>query len=78
MALLNIENFKLITKEKNNIHQKTDAKYTYFDIQGKRYFQIDTFGTAERKNPHKCSQSVQLDKEMAKDLILILQKVFKI
>ena len=78
MALLDNKNFKLIMKEKNNIHQKTSAEYTYFDLQGKTIFQIDTFGTVGRKNPHKCSQSIQIDKDMAKDLVPILKKIFGI
>lgn len=78
MALLDNKNFKLVNKQKNNVHQKTTAEYTYFDVQGNRFFQIDTFGTVGRQNPHKCSQSIQIDKDMAKDLILILQKTFKI
>lgn len=78
MALLDNKNFKLIMKERNNVHQKTAAEYTYFDMQGKKIFQIDTFGSASRENPHKCSQSIQIDKDMATDLISILKRIFEI
>lgn len=43
-----------------------------------KYFQIDTYGTAERVMPEKASQSIQLEKEMAEVLVAMLRREFHI
>ena len=77
MAKIVKERLKRIEKERNNVHQEVQATYTIFDKDGERYFQIDTYGRDDREMPEKISQSVQIDKEMALELIKLLNDAFK-
>lgn len=73
MARIMKENFKKIQKERNNVHIPARSTYSVFKtVDGKKYFQIDTFGTTERMNPEKISQSIQFDAEFATELIRII------
>ena len=63
MAQIDIETIKRINKEKNSLHTKVFTTYTSFEYGGKRYFQLDTYGRADRKIPEKISQSIQLDED---------------
>lgn len=76
MALINIEQFNRIEKNRNTVHKMTVATFTIFEDNGQKYFQIDTYGTAERVMPEKVSQSIQLDKSMGKELVDILKSEF--
>ncbi len=77
MALLNTNYISEIDKTRNMVHKPVEATYTVFDEGGKKYFQIDTYGSPERKIPDKISQSIQIDEDMARFLIEELQKTFK-
>lgn len=74
MALIDKEHFNRMDKTRNSIHKPTVATYMVFEEDGSKYFQIDTYGTAERAIPDKVSQSIQLNKAMAEALIEILQR----
>ena len=76
MALLKKENIEKIEKIRNTVHQSVQATYTTFDKSGEKYFQIDTYGSSDRKMPEKISQSIQMDREMAIFLIELLKKEF--
>lgn len=78
MALIHTEQFNRVEKNKNTVHKPTVATFTVFQNSGAKYFQIDTYGTAERVMPEKESQTIQLDKSMAKMLIDILKHEFSI
>lgn len=78
MALITKENIEKIDKERNSVHGKVRASYTYFQNGGKTIFQIDTYGSTTREQKDKISQSIQLDSESAKKLIKILAAVFNI
>lgn len=77
MALLKTNYILKIDKTRNTIHKPVEATYTVFDEGGKRFFQIDTYGSPERKIPDKISQSIQIDEDMARFLVEELQKTFK-
>jgi hypothetical protein len=77
LALINANSFKKVPKERNIIHKDVDATYTIFkDENGKKYFQIDTYGSKDRKIIGKISQSIQFDIESAKILVTLLNKEF--
>ena len=76
MAKIVKERLKRIEKERNNVHQEVQATYSIFDKDGERYFQIDTYGKDDREMPEKISQSFQIDKEMASELINLLNVAF--
>lgn len=78
MALLHTEQFDKGEKTRNTVHKPTAATFTVFENEGQKYFQIDTYGTAERAMPEKVSQSIQLDKSMAKVLAEILRREFSL
>ena len=50
---------------------------TIFEDEGKRYFQIDTYGRATRDMPEKISQTIQIDRQSAMKLISLLAETFK-
>lgn len=78
MAQISLDSIKKIEKYRNTVHDKVHATYTVFEMSGKKYVQIDTYGRIDRENPEKLSQSFQLDAEAAKFLIGILQKEFEL
>ena len=60
-------------KEKSIIKQSyVTATYSVNTEEG--LFQIDTYGKSTRKNPNKISQTFQIDKESAQQLIALLEK----
>ena len=67
-----------VDKERNSIHAEVDAKYTVFDLDGQRFLQIDTYGKPGRIMPEKISQSIQIDKSMAKYMIELLKIEFNL
>lgn len=76
MALLLADKLSRTEKERNSIHKPTTATYSTFVLQGKRYLQIDTYGSDDRVMPEKVSQSIQFDEETAKIIVELLKKEF--
>lgn len=75
MAL--IEKMSKGYKERKNIHKKTEATYFLIvDNEGRKYLQIDTFGSTDREIQGKVSQSIQLSPEAINQLKEILLKEF--
>jgi len=76
MALVtNIEELKM---ERNLVHGEVSCTFSAFTAEdGKKYVQLDTYGSPTRKIRGKKSQSVQLASEAAKELIAILQREFR-
>lgn len=77
MAKVNVVNLTRRDKERNTIQTETEASYTIFEMDGKRYFQIDTYGTRYRKEQGKVSQVLQFDEESVKLLIKLLTTEFR-
>ena len=76
MAL--VRKFEKATLEKHKVHGEVDGTYTTFQCGGgKHYFQIDTYGSPERKLKGK-SQKIQLDVGAARKLISLLKAEFPI
>ena len=76
MALIDVSQMKLEGKERNTVHDTVKATYTIFEKDGKKYFQIDTYGRPNRDIPDKISQTIQLDRKSAINLIELLANVF--
>jgi hypothetical protein len=75
MALLR----EIEKKEPQNpkIHSEINGSYQTFEIPGDRkYIQIDTYGSKNRKFPGKISQSLQFDEKSAREFFEILRKEF--
>jgi hypothetical protein len=73
MAL--VKNLESVTKERNSVHGPVDCAYTIFAANdGKRYLQLDTFGSRSRKIAGKISQSMQFDEDLAHQLVRIINE----
>lgn len=78
MALLDIHLFTKLEKTRNSVHKPVEATYTVFQEKEKTSFQIDTYGTPGRAMPGKVSQSIQVDEVMARHLLDLLKKEFRL
>ena len=78
MARIDINNFERISKERNNVHGTVISSYSVFEINGEKYFQIDTYRSTDKQISGKKPQTIQFDKNAAKRIVEILRKEFKI
>ena len=74
MAL--IEGFAERSIERPRLHEPTRCRYAVVDVAGSRRLQLDTYGSRDRVELDKVSQSVQLDLDSARELIAIIYRVF--
>jgi hypothetical protein len=74
MAL--IKSFEHKAMDRNSIHDGIGATYTTFERDGRKFIQVDSYGSAEREIPGKKSQSLQLDEKSARQLFDILRDCF--
>lgn len=74
MAL--VRRFEHKRMERNSLHKEIAATYSAFGMDDKRIVQIDTYGSVDREIPGKKSQTIQLDREGAENLYLILRNEF--
>ena len=63
---------------RNTVHDEIPATYTAFEIDGRKFVQVDSYGRNDREMPGKKSQSFQLDGDGAKALVAILRHEFGI
>ena len=75
MARIDLNEIDKVTKQHNTVHEKVYSTYSLFTAD-KKYFQIDTYGKADRKIPGKLSQTIQFDEKSAKLLVELLAKEF--
>ncbi len=73
-----IRKFVKIDKIRNSIHFEVECTYCIFDEQGKKYIQIDTYGTDQRQVRNQASQNIQFDKDTAIQLVNMLKTEFDI
>lgn len=78
MAQISPKSIEKIEKTRNTLHERVSASYTVFEKDGRKYFQLDTYGRDDRENPEKISQSIQLDEETARYLVRLLINEFDI
>lgn len=75
MAL--IRELKELMLERDVPHDEVDCTYSIImDDQGKRYLQIDIYGSKARQMPGKKSQSVRLSPEAIQQLTRIIADRF--
>ena len=65
-----------LEKERQAIHRPTECSASAFRANGRAYLQLDTFGSATRKQPGKTSQSLQFTEESAAELKRLIEEVF--
>lgn len=75
MAL--VRGFERRDLERNTIHVETDCTYTSFvGPDGRKYFQLGTYGSPTRKRKGSMSQVIQFDEAAAQALMEILRDEF--
>ena len=75
MAL--IRELKEITKDRQTVHGSVECAYSVFTgADGRRYLQLETFGSKERKIPGKTSQAIQLNESSAAELKRLIEETF--
>lgn len=73
MAL--VKKIKHQALERDSAHSEVECTYdVLIDKEGRRYLQLDTYGSAERQMKGKKSQSLRLSLEAIEELKLILSK----
>ena len=73
MAL--VTRLERMTKERNSVHTPVDCVYTVFSgSDGRRYLQLDTFGSRNRQIVGKVSQSIQFGRDAAFELKRIIEE----
>ena len=78
MAKINIKTMVKQDKARYSIQEEVEAKYSVFEKDGEKFFQIDTYGRSNRVETEKSSQIIQLDERSVKELIKLLVKEFNI
>ncbi len=76
MAL--IRNFEAFELERTQLHVEVEARWAAYEIDGVGFVQINTYGRADREMPGKVSQTIQLDRRGAEQLIGILRRTFRL
>ena len=74
MAL--VKRFGKLEGERHQLHDEVEARYAVFERDGRSFVQINTYGRSTREVPDKVSQSIQLDRDGAEQLVAILRKQF--
>lgn len=77
MARINVNE---MSKENSTarVHQLVKCSFKVFNHNYKKYIQIDTYGTNQRQDIGKISQSIQFDRDSAIALIKLLKKEFEV
>lgn len=66
-----------VPKERNQLHSETSCSACRYEApSGKAVLQLDTHGSPTRKFPGKTSQSLQFDRDGAKELVAAIRRVF--
>ena len=58
------------------VHGEVECGYGTFEDRGRRFLQLDTYGSADRAIPGKVSQTFHLDEEGARELKKLLLESF--
>ena len=75
MAL--VRSIKTKTKERQKLHEDTTCFASVFtDDRGRRYIQLDTYGSKGRRMPDKVSQAMQFNKASAGQLKGLIEEVY--
>jgi hypothetical protein len=74
MAL--ISRFERYQPDRHSRHEAIDCLWFAFDADGDRILQLRTDGSSLRKVPGKASQTIQLDRGAAEQLLEVLTTTF--
>lgn len=72
-----ITSIEKLEKEKHNVHAKAPCTYSIIiDEQGRRYLQIDAYGSDQRQIKGKISYTMQFNEDSARRLKGLIGEVF--
>jgi hypothetical protein len=75
MALVN--EITKSTKERQKLHDETTCLSSVFtDDDGRRYIQLDTYGSKTRQMANKVSQSIQLSEQASAQLKKLIESTY--
>lgn len=74
MAL--IARFYETSSDQKSLHGPVECGWRAFTVDGLDVLQLDTYGSGERKLQGKTSQTIQLDRNAAEELLKILAAAF--
>lgn len=69
-----------ISEEPKNIRVQAVAETTFSTVivNGKKYFQLNMYGSANRQDVGKASQVVQFNENSARELVKLLKEYYNI
>ena len=67
---------ELEESDRARLHTEVTCTYRVIKNRGETLVQLDTYGSRDRKIPDKTSQSLQIDRQRAQELIRILKVAF--
>jgi hypothetical protein len=73
MAL--IQNLESTTLDRHRVHEEIAGSFAVFELDGKTYLQISTYGSSNRQIPDKVSQVIQFGPDGIAQLKDILAKL---
>ncbi len=65
-----------VQKERQRVHEIVECSASVFDAAGRRFLQLDTYGSADRKHKGKVSQALQFDHKGAEQLLRLIRQTF--
>ena len=72
-----ISSFRKLPRTSGRLHRThVECGYVIFDAGGKRFLQLETYGSDERQIPGKVSQTLQLDEDAAMRLAELIRRAF--
>jgi len=71
-----IKKLERIDLERDSRHTEVECTYAIVEVEGKKFLQIDTYGSSTRKMPGKKSQSLRFCQEAIKQLESIIDSEF--
>jgi len=63
-------------RDTGRVHGEVDCGFSIFENGGRRYLQLDTYGSSTRAIPGKVSQSIQVDEDGARVLARLVRQAF--
>jgi hypothetical protein len=62
--------------EEGSIQPGSSCRHADFERDGRHYLQLETYGSDDREQPGKVSQTLQFDAEGARELVRIVKLAF--
>jgi hypothetical protein len=71
-----VTRFHEVVKDRVGRAKPTECGHTVVELDGTRYFLLESYGAPDRKKPGKTSQSFHFDRERAAELKRLLERAF--